>query len=455
MAGPALRIIVDGDSNKVYRNGEKVSGRVILVVEEQEQIESLNVVFAGTCITKTSRPLYVNDSNDNASARRDYEENIRLFNQEKQMVQCTTIIPKKYSWAFEFIFPESTEPRYKRFIHGSNYFREPHPLPPTFQLKTDAPGGAAQISYFVQARLVLANSKGSKRCKHMLRYHPNPQGAVPREANVTSTLLYDQVWKPAKEKDTSRTAINKLFLRRSFNSSPQIILCLLHPESIAPGQHIPLSLNLMNARDPLSEAKEECTLDSLSVNISTYSTTMCGHIVTQPEDVVSKYVTCIARTNMNKSLPFGQTKTLTSNFRLINDVECVPTFKTYTITRRYALNVSIGIKYNDQYFTVKSNTALKILPRITRELRPPLLEEDDDVDPLPLYTPREPSKEFTPNYESIYALSKTTSSEDSIGLSRSRSWSLLSRGSALSSVVATPAREIGQPDFERVMQQMI
>lgn len=449
MAVSALRVVVDGDSNKVYRKGEKVTGRVTLAVEEQEEIDSLKVVFAGNCITKTTRPFHVRGKNDSPPLRRDYEEKIRLFSSEVELVPRSTICPKKHSWAFEFAFPESTEPKYQRVFHGPNYLREPHPLPPTFQLKTSAPGGAAYVSYFVQARLAFADSRATKRCKHALLYQPTPPNAISREARITSTLLYGQIWKPTREKENPRASVNKVFSRRSTNLNLRIIPCLSHPTSIAPGQHIPLSLNLMNTRDPLNEAKEECILDSLSVTISTHSTSICGHTMTHPEDVVSKHVTCIARTDMNKPLPFNQTKPLTSNFRLIDDVECVPTFRTYTIRRRYELSISIGIKYKNQHFTIKSITSLEILPRISRELQPPPLEQCDDIDPLPLYAPREPSREFAPDYESIYALSRTTSSDSSLAMSRSRSSSLFSGGSTLSSVVSTPRREIEQPLVER------
>lgn len=442
----ALRLIVDGDSNKVYRKGEKVTGRVIMVVEEQENIESLKVVFGGTCITKTSRPFHVNGKDDDAPSRREFEEKIRLFTREKDLVPKSTLDPKKYSWNFEFAFPSLTEQRFKRLNHGSNYLRESHPLPPSFQLKTNVPGGAAQISYFIQAKVIFGDAKDVKRCKYLLRYQPPSLVTENQEVRVTSAVLYGQTWKPAKDKEDSRSAKNKVFSRRT--SNPRIVPCLSHPEKIAPGQHIPLSLTLMNTRDPLNQLDGYCTLDSLSVTLSTYSTAMCGHVLTQPEDVVSKHVTCIARTGMDKKMPFGTFNKLTSNFRLIDDIECVPSFKTYTVTRRYALTVSAGIKYNDQHFTIKSTTALEILPRIPRSSLPPTLEEDD-VDPLPLYAPREPSSEFAPDYESIFALSRVTSSVASLAGSSSRTSSFASDVSASSSAISTPASELDQPILER------
>jgi hypothetical protein len=456
MTVPALRVIVDGDSNKTYQKGEKVTGRVTLVVEDEVPIESLKVVFAGSCITKTTRPLHVNGNIHNSSSRHEYEEKIRLFHREKELTPSTTLEPKKYSWSFSFTFPELTERRFGRLSHGANYLREPHALPPTFQLKTNVPGGAAQISYFIQARLVVSGSKETKRCKQLLRYHPTSQIEVSRQARVTTSILYGQVWKPSKDRDVSRTSVTKVLSRSSSSKHPQVVPCLSHPESIAPGQHIPLSLTLKNKKDPLNEGDGQCTLDSLSVTISTYSTTMCGSTLTQPEDTVSKHITCIARTNINSPLPFNETKILTSNFRLIDNVECVPTFKTYTITRCYVLNISIGIKFGAQSFTIRSSTPLEILPRRARSLNPhPLhVDEAEEGEPLPLYQPREPSKEFAPDYESIYSLSRTPSgSENSLALSGvgSRSSSLYEGGSVASSAASTPGDEVEQVVFERAM----
>ncbi|KAF1943195.1 hypothetical protein EJ02DRAFT_144652 [Clathrospora elynae] len=453
MTVSALRVIVDGDSNKEYRRGDKVTGRVILVVEEQAEVDSLKVVFAGSCVTKTTRPLHVYGNTD-ASPRCNYEEMIRIFVHEKELVPHSTLGPKKYSWMFEFVFPELTEQRYKRLVRGANYPREPHALPPSFQLKTSVPGGAAQISYFVQARLILSGSKETKRCKHTLRYHPIPPVDILRDAKAIPTILYGQIWKPTKEKKASWKAIRQMLSGVSMSSSPRIVPTLHHPTQIAPGQHIPLSLSLFNSRDPLNHAQRECIMDSFTVTISTYSTTICGHSMTHPEDVVSKHVTCIAKTNMNKPIPFNQTRNLTSDFRLIDDMECVPTFKTYTITRRYALGVIIGIKFNDQHFTIRSNISLEILPRMPCELLPAPLEERENVDQLPRYTPREPEREFAPpDYDSTCALSRTPSSSKSLSLPGSRSSDLFSGASRQSTAASTPVSEMEQPRYERVMVQ--
>lgn len=455
-----MRVIVDGDSSKVYRKGDKVTGRIILVVEEEEHIQSLKLVFGGNCITQTSRPFHVNGG-DSSPSRREFEEKIRLFCQEKVILPASTLSPKKYTWTFEFVFPESTEPRFARVTHGANYLKEPHPLPPTFQLKTNVPSGAAQISYFVQARLTLGGSKGVKRCRVLLPYRPTPQiSTLPREARCTSAVLYSQTWKPARDavedvQGTVKNVFSKVSRRARANSTPRIIPSLLYPEVVAPGQHIPISLLLRNTKDSINEARAECTIDSLSITISTFSTTMCGHTLTQPEDVVSKHVTCIAKTGMNKTARFGVTSSLTSNFRLVDDGECVPTFKTYTITRRYSLGISIGIKYEGQSFVIRSNTPLEIVPRMPRDLLPPPEDDADDFDPLPLYAPREPSKEFAPDYEEIFALSRTSSGSNSLALaptySRSSSYvSNMSGSSGTSSGASTPASEIEQPVFEPI-----
>lgn len=448
MAAPILQVLIDGASDRVYRRGDKVTGRVAFVAEEQKHIESFKLIFAGSCVTKTTRRAH--DSN----ARNDFEERIRFFNQEREVVPRSTLSPNKYSWSFEFTFPEATQQTYKRLSRGAHYLREPHPLPPSFQLKTSVSGGAAQISYFVQARLVLAGSKDIRKAKQMLSYRPTSHAHVPREANLTTGVLYGQTWKASRKSD-SRSTVDKV-LRRSSDKPPSVVPTICYPEKIAPGQHIPLSISLLNTRDRMNEAQAECTIDSLCVTISTYSTTMCGHTLTQPEDVVSKHVNCITRTDMNKSLPFNKTRALTSNFRLINDAECVPTFKTYTITRRYMLGVVVGLKYGDQSFTVRHSAPLEILPRPPRSLLPPPLEEGEEAEPLPMYTPREPSREFAPDYESIYALSRTSSTAGSLARWSTVGSSATSVGSSIASgrstpatVPSTPASEVDEPVYTR------
>ncbi|RMZ69024.1 Arrestin or S-antigen domain-containing [Pyrenophora seminiperda CCB06] len=449
MTIPVLRVDVDGDSNKVYQRGDQVTGRITLILEKQEDIESLNLVFAGSCLTRTSRPLYVNGNTDAASPRRDFEEKIRLFRREKDLATRCTLLPKKYLWTFEFVFPENTEPQYKGTGHGSNYLREPHPLPPSFQVKTNFPGGTAHISYFIQAKLVLSGFKDTRRCKHILRHLSTPPMDLRHQAKVTPSVLYGQTWKPTREKEKSR--VKKVLSGVSMNSTPRITPTLFHPQQVAPGQHIPLSLSLLNARDPANHAGRLCTIDSLKVTISTYSTTRCGRNLSDPEDVVSKHVTCISRTSMHKSIPFNCRTTLTSDFRLIDNTECVPTFKTYSITRRYELGIAIGIKYNEQSFTIRSSTPLDILPRMSSDVLPPLPLEREDVEPLPQYTPREPSREFAPDYEEICALSWTSSSSTSLSPVASRDSSLFSAASAPATAASSPVREIEALVYERAV----
>lgn len=448
MAIPTLRVLIDGDSDKVYRRGDKVTGRVAFVAEEQEHIESFKLVFAGSCVTKTTR------QSQDSNVRNEFEERIRFFTQEREVVPRSTLGPNKYSWSFEFTFPERTHQSYKRFSRGAHYLREPHPLPPSFQLKTTVPGGAAQISYFVQAKLVLSGSKDVRKVKHMLTYRPTSHEILPREPNLTTGVLYGQAWKPSRKTD-SRSTVEKV-LRRSSDRPPSIVPTICYPEKIAPGQHIPLTISLLNTRDRMNEAQAECTIDFLCVTISTYSTTMCGHTLTQPEDVVSKHVNCITKTDMNKPIPFNKGRALTSNFRLVNDAECVPTFKTYTITRRYMLGVVVGLKYGDDFFTVRHSAPLEILPRPPRSLQPLPLEEGEDAEPLPMYTPREPSREFAPDYESIYALSRNSSTTGSlarwstVGSSNASLGSSIASGSSTPAMVpSTPESEVDEPVYER------
>jgi hypothetical protein len=449
---PNLRVMVDGDANRVYRQGEHVKGRVILVLEEEEDIKVLKLSFAGACITKTTRPFYVagNDA-DAYQSRRDYEERLYLFNYEEVLAPESILASKKHIWNFDFTFPESTEPQLSRWSYGSKYLKDPHPLPPSFYTETNTPNGQAMVSYHVQAKLIRAGAKGIDRVTQVLTYHPSLSNTS-LEPKVTSRVLYAQTWKPVKD---TRTPLDRVFTKVSGRSStpsgfPQIVPTLHYIEKIAPGQQIPLLLSLANARDVFgvrNSDQPQCILDSLIVAISTYTTSMCGQPLTGPEDIVTKHVTCISKHDIDEPLSFSVPTKLATNFRLVDNTECVPSFKTYTITRRYTMTVVVGIKFQEQQFTIKSTTQLEILPMIPREMMLRGTENEEDFDPLPLYKEREMSMDMeeAPDYETLYSLTPTSSASTS---SSSYNLGLVDEeNDGILTMVSTPDSERERPIF--------
>ncbi|PVH98781.1 hypothetical protein DM02DRAFT_595470 [Periconia macrospinosa] len=442
-----LRIAVDGDSAKVYHRGDKVTGTVIFAVGEEIDIRSLVLNFMGAVTTATARPFYVtgNDA-DAAPTMRNYEERVTLFNIEKELLPRCTLDSRKRSWTFEFTFPGVTIPKYSRFQHGPKYYKDPHPLPPSFQTYTDSPGGSAAVSYFLKATLTRNGAQKPSKFYHILPYHPTPEN-LDVETRVVPRVLYAQTWKPLSENQKTVDKALSLLSRRNTNTptNPRLVPTVHCPEKVTPGKHIPIILSLIDSNsspDPENSTQNQYQLESVKISIGTYTTSMCGHPASQPEDTMSKHVTCIDRKNINNAVTFGTQVNLTNNFRLVDDAECVPSFKTYTITRRYDLTIAIGIKYKDRTFTIRNTTALEILPRVPRNLLHSTPEtEDVEDDPLPLYTPREPSKELAPDYFSIYGHTSAASNSSSASLASSQN---RSRGSSVASGLSTPASEFGQ-----------
>lgn len=440
-----LRIVADGDSAKVYRRGDKVSGTVVLAVGEELDVVSLALEFTGLVTTATARPFYITSSDADATQfAREYEERVTLFSHKKELLPKCTVASRKRSWTFDFNFPDMTTPKYSRFHHGPKYCKDPHSLPPSFRTHLESPGGSAAISYFLKA--TLNRNDGTKRplkVYHVLPYHPTPEN-LNLETRVIPRVLYAQTWKPLSESQkTVDKALSKLSRRNtSSTNNPRIIPALHHPERTTPGQHIPVMLSLMNSNDPLG-TNDHCDLDSVKISIGTHTTSMCGHPASRPEDTMSKYVTCIDKSDMNQTIAFGSQVKLTNNFRLVDDAECVPSFRTYTITRRYDLTVEVGIRYQGRPFTIRNTSPLEISPRVSRNpLLGPLMETEDAAeDPLPLYTPRESSRELAPDYFSIYGLERTSSNSSSGSLAYTGG---RSRGSSMASGTSTPASELGQ-----------
>ncbi|KAF2447609.1 hypothetical protein P171DRAFT_326178, partial [Karstenula rhodostoma CBS 690.94] len=414
---PDLRILVDGDA-RVYRRGDKVTGRVVLGVENEENVAALRISFSGVCTTTTNRPVYNPHRADATAPMQRYQERVRLFNFEQDLLSGCLLASNKESRTFDFKFPELTTPRYSKWQHGPKYLKSPHPLPPSFQ--TDTSGGQAVITYFLRATLVRGGSHRPLETQEILPYHPTPDN-IQLEPQAYSRVLYAQIWKPLSDSRTTMDkAMSKLSRHRSAsNAGPRIVPTIHHPEMIAPGQNIPLYISLEDVSHAPQCQVSQCTLDSVTVKMSTHTTSICGQSASSPEDIHLKRVTCLSKTNLEKPLPFNTKTKLAHNFRLVDDAECVPSFKTYTVTRRYDLSVAVVLKYEGREFTVRFTTLLEILPRVPRELMPGVLEEEED-EPLPPYAPREPSREFAPQYESNFQLEQGSSSETSLAYARSR-----------------------------------
>jgi len=413
----SLRILVDGDSSRVYRRGDKVTGRVILAPGCEESISGLSISFQGKCVTTSMGPL-----------RQEYKEAIVLFRFTQDLLSSCQITPNKNSWTFNFEFPEVAEPKQSK-LNRSTYRKSPHPLPPSFYMCMDIPGDRALVSYYLRATLDQGATKGVIKTKEFLPYHPTPSDLV-LEPKVHSRALYAQTWKPIPDHRTGiEKAVAKLSRRNSSTTGTLRIVPTLHyPERISPGQNIPLYISLSNAYavHPAEQSKiSQCILDSVTVTISTHTSLLRSQYASLPESVMVKHVTCLSKTNIARPISFGTKAKLAHNFRLVDDVECVPSFKTYTIARRYDLTVAVGIKYEGREATVRCTTLLEILPRIPQELLPTMPEDEDtEIDPLPLYVPRAPSGEFAPDYESVYSMPRSPSSSRSLAYTHSRGSSI-------------------------------
>lgn len=438
---PDLRILVDGDSARVYRRGDKVTGRVVFGVENEEDITALKISFSGTCTTTTTRPVYTPHQADVTQAIRKYQERVHLFRFEQEVLSERLLVLDKESWTFDFKFPELTTPIYSRWQHGPKYLKNPHPLPPSFQ--TNTPNGEAVLSYCLQATLIRTRMQAPLETQELLLYHPTPED-IQLEPKVYSRVLYAQIWKPlSNSRRVVDKALSKISRRNTpnNNNSPRILPTIYHPESIAPGQNIPLCISLENTQSTPQDKISQCVLDSVTVKISTHTTSMCGQSSTDPEDIMVQHMTCLSKTDMAQHLPFGTKIKLANNLRLIDDAECVPSFRTYTITRRYDLNVTVGLKYEGREFTVRCTSLLEILPRIPHELLPGMSGDSEvEMEALPLYEPRAPSREFAPDYESLYVLERASSSDMPLAYARSR-------GSSMTSSTSTPVLELEEVEL--------
>lgn len=331
-----------------------MTGRVVFVAEKQEQVKSLKLNFTGACITKTTRPFYVGENENYAvsSSRRGYKEKVPLFNLERVLMTGCTAAANKYSWSFEFQFPENTQIRCSRWGHRSHYNRDIHPLPPSFYTYTNEPGGEATIKYSVQVKLIRGGLKANKRASYTLPFS-NPSRRHLHEPRTTSHILTTQTSSSATtspSKPTLTQKLSHLFTRNSPAKPPgtHFVPTLHTPSAVAPGEIIPISLSLQpdhHHRPPNpsvpTPATEPCTLTTLTITLSTHTHSTTGRLLSHPQDTLTQHNTCVSRHSLATPLPLDHPSSpvpLVRAFRLLDTRACVPSFATYTVARAYTLD---------------------------------------------------------------------------------------------------------------------
>jgi hypothetical protein len=397
---------------RTYESGDKVAGKVILNNGEQEQIRGLKIKFEAFCRTRTTRPYYANPDNENiAGSRRLFEENAQLFLQEQMLLSGTfTLAPNKHEYPFEFTFPSKSTERYRKSTR-KHFSNDPHNLPPSFKVVMGSQSCTGEVLYQLEAKLSRSSFKSDLRTARSLPFCR--KGIVPRPCRTRPHLLNIQTWDLTTVPDTSRNLPKRLVRAvvpdTDWKKTPCIrFIPVVHaPKAVAPGQRIPLCLSLKAIqRRPIDPKIDGLILDSLQIDLTTNTRLMCSGLISQPEDTVSETKRCIDRSDCALYIPADQSVVpIVTDFRLVDSVEAVPTFKSYTISRYYTLTLRIGLRWEKKTFELETRTELEILPRFLDLHRRTSIQIEDEIDPLPLYTPRE---EDSPEYEEQDSSAPTT-----------------------------------------------
>ncbi|KAF2761824.1 hypothetical protein EJ05DRAFT_185949 [Pseudovirgaria hyperparasitica] len=397
-----LNVTIHGDPCRIYHPADKITGTVYLTTSSQEEFKQLKLNFRGQCKTTTTRPYYVSGNEHSLASRKMLKETVTLFDQEKVLFQGPyKMSPTQHEWHFEYTFPSKSETTYQKAVKSAYYNKHPHDLPPSFRCLTESYRGEGYVHYSIEATLVRGSFKSEVRNLRYLLFRrrserPTPAKSHPNVLESQQIQMHED-FRPRVDKFGKAIHYSTLPVPTSVKFTPTFYA----PKAVAPKQVIDLGLSIKQIQDQVNcNDTEIFTVDRLRVELLTTTRVACRGVLSQTQDVVTRSVTCVDRKLPGISIPIDDTPiALTRGFRLTDNNEASPSFKSYSISRIYQININIWLRWRDQTFRLSTSIELDILPRY--DPPPPRRQrrsvDAELVDPLPLYT----RTEHAPAYEEV------------------------------------------------------
>jgi hypothetical protein len=407
---PSIKIFLDGRPNRIYFPGEKVSGKVVLTTRVQEEIKYIKVRFLGTSFTTMTRVLPGTAEDSEADNTKTWSESKPLFGYDRALVtKPFTLAANQYSWDFEFKFPSEADREYQTAV-GRHFTKDPHKLPPSFDSITEGRGGGS-VSYTIDVKIARSGiNRTDVKVSEILRFQREPIAylpprILPRFIPVQASRVKRSTGNSEPSSPNFVTSLGQKLDWRGpvARFSPMIY----SPEAISPGQKIPIALSVRPIQRKATDVKiDGLVMTGLQIDLTTHTAIVCGGLLSRPQDTISQSVLCINRQNCNVPIPVDQTRVpIVSDFRLVDNNQALPTFKSYIISRFYVMTIRIALRWKSTTWNITSHSELEVLPKCA----PGQLE---DVETLPPYTSEHDN---IPTYEEFLSQESERSSESSTG----------------------------------------
>ncbi|KAL8868921.1 MAG: hypothetical protein Q9174_004661 [Haloplaca sp. 1 TL-2023] len=393
-----------------YHPGLQVSGTVKLQDLRTYHVDFLNVVFSGSCEVKLAQGTHLHTGV------------VQLFQYEQRLLTGPYTLEGPCQWPFEFTFPEQCNTRSDLFSkNASATFNEDarQPLPQSFWFISDNINGSTAgltssgVDYKLEATLAMNQRTNGilQTFEFLTLTRPrNEQNPEPRLHSLTHTFTVQNTYLLPDLQARPPSLGEKLKYKVSPNKLPmaRFVLWALLPTVGVLEQPLPLSLGVSNHDEHQSSSATTSAIYLRGVSVTLVSTTTVrcpsasawsSHgIVTQSVD---NYVLAIKDFSnqdlqMIDSLDIGALMGLRIAERDGPESPVpalAPSFKTFNIVRKYALNVHVTIECAKENFSREfRSSSFRLLaaecdsPVVSPLLRAPTDEEDGiDEEPPPSY----------------------------------------------------------------------
>lgn len=172
----SLSVQLDSSRNHIFIPGDRVSGRVILRCDKEQNVDSVTIRFRGKVKT------VVGESQQHTHTGRHV-----LFEQQKTLFRGPYTLPgpDTHGWPFDFIFPEHFTRTVKGGYENSQQFgtlETPQALPPSLY-SHESGQRSTGVTYMVVAKI--PKSFVDVKAKHALQFSPVRQEARPNPCHET------------------------------------------------------------------------------------------------------------------------------------------------------------------------------------------------------------------------------------------------------------------------------